>query len=144
MLTHRTAIPASSLWVVAIFGSACAGTWSDVTLIGRSFPPLGECAPVQVFPTTPPPYSWENVAFDQAICGVVEPSFCIKTLEQDARRVGADTVFGIHEGFINDTHRAYGGFRTEKVMSATLARRVGGPTPDAVCSTSATPRQSSP
>jgi len=141
MLTHRSASSASTSLVLALFASACAGSWSDVTIIGRSLPPLGECSPVQVFPTTPPPYAWENVAFDQAICGVVEPSFCIRTLEQDARRVGADTVFGIHEGYINGTYRAYGGFRTEKVMSATLARRVGGPPAADVGCSAATARR---
>jgi hypothetical protein len=99
------------------FAAVCACAMSSVTPIGPAYPPRPDDCKVRVFPSTTPSYTWEDVATTQVKCPM-NRTLCIRQLEKNACRSGADTVYGFHEGMQGDF----------VVISATIAKRTGDET----------------
>lgn len=78
--------------------------------------------PLQMFPTTQPPYPHENVASVRIECDpfIGRPP-CVDALKEKACAAGADTIHGFQEG--NSGGHMF--------IAATLANRTNGPTSSA-------------
>jgi len=77
---------------------------------------------LQIFPTTQPDYSHENVASVRVSCDpIIGRPTCLKELKEKACHAGADTLYGFHEG---DS----GGWM---FIAATAANRANAQTPSA-------------
>jgi hypothetical protein len=105
-----------ALLVVTVFGAslALACVSSEVRLTTRRQAPRSDGCDVAVYPTSKPPYPYEDLAEDRAGC-VVSRNQCIERLRDDACLVGADTVYGFGE--VKQS--------METSISATLARKTG-------------------
>jgi len=97
---------------------------AGVTHFGESRPPLPDDCPMQMFPSGPPPYLYEDLASARVTC-YASPgrAACLEDLHRLACRAGADTVYGLAESVTADgvTH-----------ISALFARRKQdeGPRPE--------------
>ena len=107
-------VVAATLWA-----AACVD--SEVTQIGATRPsrPLG--CPVEIYPTTQPPYPYMQIASARAKCHfTMGRTACIDELRKQACAAGADTVFGFAEGMRGEY----------TFIAATLAARTAAmPTP---------------
>jgi hypothetical protein len=113
MRTRASALLAPLL--LPLLSLACIS--SEVRLTARRQPPRSDGCEVVVYPSSKPPFPYEDLADDRAGC-VLSRNHCIERLRDDACLVGADTVYGFSEV----KHSM------ETSISATLARRTG-PTP---------------
>ena len=102
---------------LAVLSLSCLS--SEVRLTARRQPARSDDCVVAVYPSSKPPFPYEDLADDRAGC-VLSRDRCIARLREDACEVGADTVYG----FAEDKRSL------QTTISATLARRTG-PTPAA-------------
>jgi len=85
-------------------------------------PSLPAGCPLQMFPTTQPPYPHENSASVRVACDPdIGRTPCVDALKEKACEAGADTIYGFQEG-------NSGSWR---FIAATLANRTNGQTPAA-------------
>jgi len=99
---------------VAVLAGACVD--SEVTQIGAQRPSRPPGCPVEIFPSTTPPYPFAEVASARAKCHFTYGrTACIDELRRQACVAGADTVFGFSEGVRGEF----------TMISATLAARTG-------------------
>jgi hypothetical protein len=94
---------------------------SEIRLTTARQPAKPDGCEVAVYPTSKPPYAYEDLANDRAGC-VLSRNHCINRLRDDACLVGADTVYDLSE-----TKESI-----QTLVGATLARRTGpAPAPGA-------------
>jgi hypothetical protein len=98
--------------LLPLLSLACVS--SEVQLTTARQPARSDGCDVAVYPTSKPPYAYENLADDRAGC-VLSRDHCVARLRADACLVGADTVYGFTE-----TKQSM-----QTSISATLARRLG-------------------
>ncbi len=102
---------------VAMLATSCVQ--SDLTRIGPTYPAKAEGCQVDVFPSTQPPYPYQDVAMSRASCSDFSGrSACIERLKADTCAVGGDAAYGFKESYLPGN----GG---TSMISATLARKTG-------------------
>jgi hypothetical protein len=83
--------------VATLLAVGCVG--AEVTPIGPRRASLPLNCQVQIFPATPPPYPFSEVASARAKCHFSSGrNACIEELRKEACAAGADTIFGFSEG----------------------------------------------
>jgi hypothetical protein len=103
---------AAAALALALLALACVSSEVRLTTQRRSAKPEG--CDVAVYPTSKPPYPYEDLANDRAGC-VLSRNHCINRLREDACLVGADTVYDLSE-----TKES-----VQTIVGATLARKTG-------------------
>jgi len=115
--------------VLALALASSAGcVTAGVTHFGASRPALPDDCPVQMFPSGPPPYLYEDLASARVTC-YASPGrdACLDDLHKLACRAGADTVYGLAEAMTADgvTHIS-ALFAKRKEAEGTLMVLAGG------------------
>jgi len=109
---------AALIAAAAVLPAACV--YGEATTIGphRASRPPG--CPVELYPSTAPPFAFETVATARADCDAfVGRSACIEELRRQACRVGAEAVIGFSESVSGSTTH----------IAATLAVRTAAAPP---------------
>ncbi len=93
--------------------------WSEVTPIGRTYPPKPKDCAVDVFPATRPPYPYVDIASARAMCHRMAREACIERLKSDVCEAGGDALYAFSEGLDPN----------QTVISVVIAKRTGSPAP---------------
>jgi hypothetical protein len=125
-----TMLPLGHRGVTLVIG-VCLVSMPSLSCITSELTPLSNSqrpsrptgCPLQIFPTTQPPYPHENVASVRVACDpILGRAPCIDALEDKACHAGADTIYGMQKGIAGDSYMFF---------TATLANRTNTQTPAA-------------
>jgi hypothetical protein len=102
------------------FSAGCAirTGYTEVSRVGPRLNPHPADCPLKIFPSGPPPYSYEDIGYARTTCAQYSRNDCFIDLKRTACLSGADTVYGFNESVAD--HYTY--------LTATFARNPAEPT----------------
>lgn len=112
---------------VVALSTACVG--SEVTYTGKTkYPAKPETCSIEVFPSTTPDRSWEDLATVEAQChNWFGRSSCIEHLKKRACELGGDVIYDLKDGKGKEHHIVIATVARSNGDSKRIAKKGGSP-----------------